>query len=273
MLRRALLAVTVLHDLDLLPADEGVLLPSAGSLLLTWENLSRCVDGADPQARPGRVRLARYARARARFADPTPLRLRPVAMPVDHPRHPGRAWTRQTVAGGILDVGLGLAGLQPAQPERIVPLPPTAAGDAGLDSEGWYDEALVYLDEMAGLAAARFRRRPGQPLRPMGDCDVVTLLAARTFRRSLVAAEPGGLRGMRTAAAPTRDRGWLDLRHVDPAFVACAAAASEPDLRGFSGPLLVTADELTMAGPRGWYSPASAAAPAVDSGRGHGRRS
>jgi hypothetical protein len=100
---------------------------------------------------------------------------------------------------------------------------------------------------MGTLAAARWWREPEAPLRPMGDCDVVTLLGSAGLRRRL-AASAGGLR---TAAVPTRDRGWLDLRRLDPAFALAAAAATAVDRRGFPRPLLLTADEVVMAPPGG----------------------
>ena len=52
---------------------------------------------------------------------------------------------------------------------------------------------------------------------------------------------------MRAAAVPMRRRGWLDLTRIDPAFTAAAAAATAPEERGFSRPVLLTADEVTMA--------------------------
>ena len=52
---------------------------------------------------------------------------------------------------------------------------------------------------------------------------------------------------MRAAAVPMRRRGWLDLTRIDPAFTAAAAAATAPAERGFSRPVLVTADEVTVA--------------------------
>ena len=44
-----------------------------------------------------------------------------------------------------------------------------------------------------------------------------------------------------------RNRGWLDLSRVDPAFSAAAARLTSPDERGFTRPLLVTRDEVQMA--------------------------
>src|SRR5512144_3083051 len=96
---------------------------------------------------------------------------------------------------------------------------------------------------MGALAAARWWREPEGPLRPMGDCDVVTLLGSLRLRVTLTASSGG----MRTAAVPMRDRGWLDLRRVDPAFALAAAAATPVDRRGFTRPLLLTADEVAMA--------------------------
>ena len=80
-------------------------------------------------------------------------------------------------------------------------------------------------------------------LRPIGDCDVVTLLASRTFRTALCAQDGTG---MRAAAVPMRRRGWLDLSRIDPAFTVAAAAATDELARGFSRPLLVTVDEVTL---------------------------
>ncbi len=44
-----------------------------------------------------------------------------------------------------------------------------------------------------------------------------------------------------------RRRGWTRLALVDPAFAVAAAAATDPEERGFARPLLVTADEVTQA--------------------------
>jgi hypothetical protein len=44
-----------------------------------------------------------------------------------------------------------------------------------------------------------------------------------------------------------RSRGWLDLSRVDPAFSAAAARLTATEERGFSRPLLVTAEEVALA--------------------------
>lgn len=257
-LRRGLLAVSVLHGIELIPGDQGVRLRSPTRVRLGWAELAGALDGADPEAAQGRDRLARHVRARLRLAGGPEVQPRPYAIPSGHPLHPGPSWTRSTVPGGVLDLGLGIAGLDPADPTRVTPLPPFAGTWRGLAADDWEAPAWGYLREMAALAVSRRSRRPEDPLRPMGDCDVVTLLASAGYRAGLVAGPPAG-RGMRTAAVPMRERGWLDLRRVDPEFVAVAAAATDPDRRGFPRPLLVTADELLLAGTTYRYSLPSAA--------------
>jgi hypothetical protein len=44
-----------------------------------------------------------------------------------------------------------------------------------------------------------------------------------------------------------RRRGWLDLSRIDPAFTAAAAAATDPEERGFPRPVLLTLDEVSLA--------------------------
>jgi hypothetical protein len=98
-----------------------------------------------------------------------------------------------------------------------------------------------YLADMANLAGERLHRDPTAVLRPLGDADVLTLLASRTFRAALVDGQ-----GMRSAAIPMRTRGWLDLGRVDPAFAVSASLLTDPDERGFERPVLVTADEVSL---------------------------
>jgi hypothetical protein len=82
----------------------------------------------------------------------------------------------------------------------------------------------------------------------MGDCDVVTLLASRLLRDALVRPID---KGMRTVAVPTRNRGWLDLNRIDPAFSATAAQLTSPEERGFDRPLLLTREEVVLARDEG----------------------
>jgi hypothetical protein len=165
-------------------------------------------------------------------------------VPVDHPSHPGLDWVRERVLGDALDLGLGFVGLDPTRPDTVLPLAPGLLALLKFDVESWWPDASGYLDEMAAVASLRQRRRPTPVLRPMGDCDVVTLLASRIFRAALVRGDVAGMRGI---AVPMRTRGWLDLARIDPAFAAAAAAATELDERGFDRPLLVTTEEIVQA--------------------------
>jgi hypothetical protein len=56
---------------------------------------------------------------------------------------------------------------------------------------------------------------------------------------------------MRAVAVPVRNRGWLDLSRIDPAFVQAAASIAGDDERGFSRPVLLTVDEVVTALPGG----------------------
>ena len=70
----------------------------------------------------------------------------------------------------------------------------------------------------------------------------MTLLGARSLRTAL--ARDGG--GLGAAVVPMRRRGWTRLAMIDPAFGPAAAAATPETERGFTRPLLVTADELAL---------------------------
>lgn len=139
-----------------------------------------------------------------------------------------------------------------------VPLWPDVAAAVGLDVEVAWAAAAEHRDRMGGLAVARLVRdrrlhrgrpggaagAPGSPglvLRPVGGCDVPTLLSAPVLRDHL-AQEDGT--GLRTVAVPSRTRGWTDLARIDPAFAGAAWSATEVGRRAFSRPLLVTRDEV-----------------------------
>jgi hypothetical protein len=245
-LRRGALAVSVLHDLDLLPLDDGVLLTGDVLVEVRWAECRRALAGAEPESEHGRGRLARWLLARRWVADTSAAelagRVRPVGLPRNHLLHPGLDWVRERVLGGVLDVGLGVVGLDPARPDAVVVVPAGVLDAAGLDGDAWWPGAHAYLERMGGLAAGRWRRGSDQPLRPMGDCDVATLLASRALREEL--ANSSG--GMCPVVVPMRSRGWTELRRIDPAFSVAAAAATNPADRGFDRPLLVTADEVAL---------------------------
>lgn len=245
-LRRAALAASVLYDVDASPSDDGVVLPGPPNVAVSWTELRRAVAGADPDSGPARQQVACWLLGRRWIAD-RPLadvaeRARPLGLPVDHVLHPGLDWIESRVLGGALDIGLAFRGLDPSRPDDLVPLPRELLAAAGVDADGLWPAAVGYLERMGAVAADRFVRQPAAPLRPMGDCDVVTLLASATFRTALVL----GTQGMRAVAVPMRSRGWLDLSRIDPAFVVAAAGATEPAERGFTRPLLMTRDEVTL---------------------------
>ncbi len=246
--RRALLALSVLDDVDVHPVEAGwrVVAPDA-ILTVTHREVAHAVDGLDPDGAEAVVAVRRWVAWRRCCARPTgasiTARARPVALPPGHVLHPGPDWVVQPVLGGALDVGLGLRGT-PDDPEGVGVLDPVLAAACGGQRGAMARHALRYLYDMAVLAAERFHRDPIAPLRPLGDCDVITLLASDVFRAAVVAADP---HGMRTAAVPMRTRGWLDLGRIDPAFALAAAAATDPDLRGFERPVMLTRDEVVLA--------------------------
>jgi hypothetical protein len=244
-LRRLALAVSVLDDVDIVPTDDGVLLTGDAVVEVSWLELRRALAGADPESDLGRARVSGWLRGRRIAADTHPDHLRglarPVGLPVDHPLHPGLDWVRHRVLGDVLDLGFGFVGVGD-DPDEVVVVPQGALDAAGIDPLPWWPVARDYLERMGAVAAQRLADT--SLLRPIGDCDVVTLLGSRALREALCALDGTG---MRAAAVPMRRRGWLDLTRIDPAFTTAAAAATAPDERGFSRPLLLTADEVTMA--------------------------
>jgi hypothetical protein len=248
-LRRLALAVSVLDDVDIVPLDDGVQLPGVEPVEVSWLELRRALAGADLASALARLRVHAYLTGRRIVADYHPDELRelarPAGLPVDHPLHPGLDWVRHRVLGGAIDLGFGFVGAG-ADPDELIIIPQGALDAAGLDPTPWWPVACDYLERMGAVAAERPADVP--TLRPIGDCDVVTLLASRTLRIALCEADGTG---MRAAAVPMRRRGWLDLSRIDPAFTVAAAAATAEIDRGFSRPLLLTADEVTMAQPGG----------------------
>jgi hypothetical protein len=245
-LRQCALAVAVMHDVDVLPSPQGIVLPGLPDVLITWTECRRALAGAPPETEPARLRLKRWLQLRRWLAD-RPIediaeRARPYGSWVDSPIHPGLDWVRRRVLGDTLDLGFGFVGLDPAEPDLVMPIPQQLLRAAEVEPAPWWPTAIVYLERMGEMASQRLNR--GGQLRPMGDCDVVTLLGSRTLRHAMVEGVPDG---MRTVAVPMRTRGWLDLNRIDPAFSAAAARLTAPEERGFGRPLLVTRDEVVIA--------------------------
>jgi hypothetical protein len=247
VLRRAVLAASLLDDIPLTPDDHGVRLGPTWEdrtawISAGWAELHAGLAGAEPLSDPGRLRLRDWLRART-ASDHSALRRRAVvrALPVGHALHPGPSWVQESVLGGVLDLGIGLRTESPtpgAGPALGVPLPTTAYL---ADTSVWWPALVSHRNEMAALALDRLHRDGNGTLRPVGDCDVLTLLSSPTLRCYL-AAEDGT--GMRAVAVPMRERGWCDVSRIDPVFVGAAASATSPEHRGVSRPLLVTVDEV-----------------------------
>ena len=71
--------------------------------------------------------------------------------------------------------------------DRVVVVPQSVLAATGVDPAPWWRGATEYLENMGALAISRWRRAPSAALRPMGDCDVITLLASEVFRGALCA--------------------------------------------------------------------------------------
>jgi hypothetical protein len=245
-LRRFVLGASVLHEFDYEPTDAGVRLTGVPPLEVSWDELASAVGDAPAGSELGRQRMGRWLLCRRAIAerslDELTERARPIGLPVGHPLHPGEDWVRVHVLGGALDLGVGFVGLTAGAPDDVVPVPEGVLAMYGLESSRWWRASLSYLEDMGAMAVVRWRRNPGHPLRPMGDCDVVSLLGSAVLRGALA----GDQGGMRAIAVPMRSRGWLDLRGIDPAFSLAAASLTDPVDRGFNRPLLLTAEEVTL---------------------------
>ena len=257
-LRRAVFAVSVLTDLDVRPANLGITLPGSPAVWVSWGEVRGALAGHPADSVLGRARLADWLIAR-RWAADLPAealaeRVRLLGLPTGHALHPGPAWTRSRVLGGALELGLGAVGLDPAHPDRVVPLPTAALVGQPWAATGFPDRtdptpgvgllarAQADLEQWGALAAERTRLDPQGVLRPCWDADVVTLLGSRSLRSALATAAGG----LAAAVVPQRSRGWTRLSVVDAAFGPCAAAATASAERGFPRPLLITADEVAL---------------------------
>jgi hypothetical protein len=250
-LRRCVLAVSVLSDIDVTPADDGFMIVGSPNIFISLGQCRAALGDAAPDSDEGRALLARFVTVRQwieqHVAAELPELARPVALPVDHTLHPGAGWAHKHILGGCLDLGLGLVGLQPANRESVVVVHPAIFDAIEVDPTAWWPSAIGYLEDMGAMATARWRRQPKAPLRPMGDCDVVTLLASVVFRGAVCSDSDG----LRAAVVPMRTRGWLDPGRIDPAFAHAAAALTSAEERGFPRPVLLTVEEVTMVPPGG----------------------
>ena len=116
-LRRCTLAVSVIHEVDMVPTDDGIVLVGVPDIAVSLAQVAEAIGDADPADPVAQDRLYRWLRARRAIAnkslDELAETIRPVALPVGHALHPGPRWVRQPVLGGSLDLGHRFRGLAP----------------------------------------------------------------------------------------------------------------------------------------------------------------
>ena len=261
-----MLAVTLLDDGVLAQIDiddDGAHARCDNStIVMSWQELAVSA-GSTPSGSAGvdiRRRIARWMRLRILlanwastlshdYASHVISRVRPRALPADHSLHPGASWLVTRVLGGSTHSGLALRGFNDdglPDSESAGLLPIKLLEFAELPVEPAIARAQQYVQDMAELAVDRHRHDSSAVMRSLGDADVPTLLTSPLYRHTLLDGQ-----GMRSAAVPTRHRGWLDLGMLDPAFAVSAAALTDSDERGYARPILITADEIAMVKPGG----------------------
>jgi len=265
-LRREVLAVMLLDDgvlanLDL--DDDGVYAPPGDAdVFMDWAELATAADADTAMQSPPAIRrrIARWMRLRImlaqwaatlgdEYAQHVTSRVRPRALPADHGLHPGTSWVIDRPLGGSTHFGLALRGYTDdgiPDSECAGLLPARLLDYAKVPSQPAISRAKQYVHDMAELAVDRHRHDPSAVMRSLGDADVPTLLTSPLYRHTVLDGQ-----GMRSAAVPIRHRGWLDLGRLDPAFAVSAAELTDPDDRGYTRPILITADEITMVKPGG----------------------
>lgn len=252
-LRQLALQLSVTCDLDIEITEHGAALAGPTPYPAPWTvlgpALSRICHRADQIAFLHQYLCTQSLIASLGRHSATCLRsrFRAMALPHNHPLHPGPDWVEETVPGGLLTRGIGIHGVLDNN-DLTVPLPPAVAELGGIHNSSAWPEARGHAEDMATLMLARLHRDRGKhadepiTLRPMGGVDVLGLLATARLRRGL--AEPD-LARMRTVAAPTRSRAWVDVRHIDPVFVRPAAHATGVLDTGHPKVMLVTEDEIS----------------------------
>jgi hypothetical protein len=245
-LRELLLAAQVLDEVDLEITDDGIVLTDGPRIAVRWSSLLAASGGAALRSPRARARVCAWLVMRRQIANLPEIvladQVRAVGLPVGHVLNPGRGWVQHSVLGDALVLGVGVLGLDPASPDDVSVVPASIWRAARLDPDPLWRTCASHLEQMGQLAAARWGR-DGDVLRPIGGCDVLTLLGAASMR-AVLASTAGG---MRPVVAPMRSRGWTSLSRLDPAFAPAAAAATAPEDRGFTRPVLVTTHEVVLA--------------------------
>ncbi|NAZ84331.1 hypothetical protein GTR02_21240 [Kineococcus sp. R8] len=251
LLRRGVLAVSVLDDVDVDLDDDGLWMP--GCAPLSWAEVALATTGpAVPGV--GREDVVRF-RVRDLLLAHRALhrqgaRRVALGLPTTAVGHLGRAWRSTRVLGGAVDLGPGVV-VDWGNAERVLAVPAVSAAATGADPALTAADRR-HLEAMGALVVERLARDAGHRgqdlLRPAGGCDVPTLLTSSTLREHLVCGPDRSVASvLRAVAVPVRTRGWFDLARIDPAFVGAAWSATDPADRGFPRALLVTRDEVALA--------------------------
>jgi hypothetical protein len=233
------------------PTTDGVLLAGSPPLpLIPWPEIDRVLAGDDPVGPAPRLRLALLLQLRGAVqslgpaaAEAVGRAARPLALPVGHPLHPGPAWIRATVPGGLLDLGLGVHQLLRGQ-DDVLPLPPAVVSAAGLDAEDLWLRLYPVAERLSTFAIDRVRADGPHPgvLVGVGGCDALTMLSFAPVRHWLATRRPDRHpdRGPEPVAAPRRDRVWVGPAAADGDYVRAVWLLTASARRGVLDPM--TAD-------------------------------
>jgi hypothetical protein len=248
-------ALAALDGVEVVAAEQGALVGRRGTgPVIGWPEIAELLRDDDPFDRAPRLRLAvlvelyrRVAALGEAAAEELARAARPLALPAGHPLRPGAGWVREAVPGGLLDLGVGVAGFLPDQ-DDVLPLQPSVALAAGFDVAAAWSRVRALGDCRGEIAVSRLLR-PGLPLASLpalpvlwgtGGCDALTLLALPGVRARLDGP----------AAVPARDRAWLGTRAADEAYLQAVWMLTPPARRGIPEPLAVGPEGVVPLRPR-----------------------
>ncbi len=249
-LRQCVLAVSVLRDIDVTPSDAGVVIAGPRAAVVAWTAVRDAVGAHDPSGPTAQRRVETLLRLHRVASDLGPAAAerfrsaaRVLALPPGHAEHPGAEWVQEPLAGNALDLGVAVLGLL-GEMGQTTPVAPSVLRSINADPKAWWPELREHAERMGSLSAARLTRDGDTGLiRPVGGCDVLSLLSSRALRQHLAQSDGSGLRVL---AAPSRRRAWFNVSQIDPAFIQAAWSLTEDHERGMPIPLLITADTVTL---------------------------
>jgi hypothetical protein len=203
-------AVAAIDGIELRPGRLGVRPAGRTGGLISWPQVRATLGSDDPLDPAPRLRLELLVELHQVLGELgvdaaawLGRACRAMALPVGHPLHPGRGWVRHRLPGGVLDLGLGVAGLLPGR-SGPVPLPTEVAEAAGITPDAGWDR-LWQQAERLGALAGRHLASTGDSavIRSAGGCDALTLAATHALRDHLLGST--GAAGL-PVAAPRRDQ-------------------------------------------------------------------